>query len=74
MCLVLVGGKMSESNTAARVAELEKQLTELQNRLPAHSVPPSMIAELDELEEALARARRQWQEERASEHLDLRDE
>ena len=56
---------MSESNIADRVAELEKQLTELQNRLPAHSVPPSMVIELDELEEALAEARQQWQEEQA---------
>jgi len=49
-----------------RVAELEKQLADLQARLPAHSVPPSMIAELDELEEELALARRQSQEERAN--------
>jgi len=48
---------------AARVAELEKQLADLQARLPAHSVSPSMIAELDELEEELALARRQWQEQ-----------
>jgi HAMP domain-containing protein len=50
---------MSEPNIAARVSELEQRLADLQARLPAHSVPPSMIAELDELEEALARARRQ---------------
>jgi hypothetical protein len=65
---------MSESNIAARVAELEKQLTDLQNRLPAHSVPPSMIVELDALEEALALARRQWQEEQAFGHTYFRDE
>ena len=59
---------MSESNVAARVAELEKQLIDLQNRLPAHSVPPSMILELDELEEALVQARRQWEEEQSSGH------
>lgn len=45
--------------------ELEQQLADLQARLPAHSIPPSMIAELDELEEALAQARRQWQKEPA---------
>ena len=55
-----------ESEIAARVAELEKQLADLRARLPAHSVPPSMMAELDELEEALAQARRQWQEEAES--------
>jgi hypothetical protein len=53
---------MPESNIAARVVRLEKQLADLQARLPAHSIPPSMIAELDELEETLAQARRQWQE------------
>jgi HAMP domain-containing protein len=53
------------SESAARVAELEKQLADLQARLPAHSVPPSMIAELDELEEALAQARRQWEDAKA---------
>jgi len=56
---------MSESDIADRVAELEKQLADLQARLPAHSIPPSMIAELDDLEEALASAQRQWQEAQA---------
>ena len=51
--------------SAARVAELEKQLADLQSRMPAHSVPPSMIVELDELEEELALARRQLGEEGA---------
>jgi hypothetical protein len=59
---------------AARVAELEKQLAELQNRLPAHSIPPSMVIELDGLEEALAQARRQWQEEQAFGRAHVRDE
>jgi hypothetical protein len=48
-------------DVSARVAKLEQQLVDLQARLPAHSIPPSMIAELDALEEALALARRQWQ-------------
>jgi len=48
------------------VAELEKQLADLQARLPAHSIPPSMIAELDALEEALALARSQWQAQQAA--------
>ena len=65
---------MSESDIAARVAELEKQLTDLQNRLPAHSVPPSMIIELDDLEEALAQALRQLQEEQAFGRTYVRDE
>ena len=57
--------KISESSAAARVAELEKQLADLQARLPAHSVPVSMMVELDELEEELALARRQWREDQA---------
>lgn len=51
------------SEAAARVAELEKRLADLQARLPAHSLPPSMMAEMDELEEALAQARSQWDAE-----------
>jgi hypothetical protein len=57
---------LPESEFAARVAELEKQLADLQARLPAHSISRSMIAELDDLEEALALARRQWLEEQAN--------
>ena len=33
--------------------ELEMQLADLKGRWPAHSVPPSMWQELEELEEAL---------------------
>ena len=57
---------MSEPDINARVAELEKQLADLRARLPAHSIPPSMIAELDELEEALILARRNQREARSS--------
>jgi hypothetical protein len=53
---------MPESSIEAQVARLEKQLADLQARLPAHSIPPSMMAELDEVEEKLAQARRLWQE------------
>ena len=56
---------MSKSEAAARVEQLEKQLADLEARLPAHSVPPSMIAELDELEEVLTEARHEWQEQQA---------
>ena len=33
---------------------LESRLADLKARLPAHSVPPSMIIELEDLEEQLA--------------------
>ncbi|MGW8225369.1 MAG: hypothetical protein ACWGOY_06540 [Anaerolineales bacterium] len=37
----------------AQISELEAQLAELESRLPAHSVPPSMIAEMDRLDEKI---------------------
>jgi hypothetical protein len=36
-----------------RIAQLEKEIEEIEARLPKHSVPPAMIIELEELEEAL---------------------
>jgi hypothetical protein len=44
-------------NTTTRVAELEKKIADLKARLPKHSIPASMLIELDELEEALEEAR-----------------
>jgi len=38
------------------VAALQARLADLQARLPAHSIPPAMMAELDEIEEQLERA------------------
>ena len=38
-----------------RVTELEEQIADLKKRWPAHSVPPAMMAQLDALEEELAR-------------------
>ena len=40
---------------ATHIVELEKQIADLKARLPKHSVPPAMMIELEELEEALAR-------------------
>lgn len=37
-----------------RIAELTRQLEDLRKRMPAHSIPPALMAELDELEEQLA--------------------
>lgn len=37
------------------IKELEKKINDLKKRFPAHSVKPSMIDELEELEEELAR-------------------
>ncbi len=41
-----------------RVHEVEKRIADLKSRWPAHSVPPAMLEELDELEEELERLRR----------------
>ena len=45
------------SDAAGRIAELEERIADLKARLPRHSVPPSMIIELEDLEEELERAR-----------------
>lgn len=39
------------------IAKLESRLEDLQARMPAHSIPPAMQTELDELDEQLAAAR-----------------
>lgn len=36
-----------------RIIELKRQIEDLKKRLPAHSIPPAMMAELDDLEERL---------------------
>ena len=52
--------KMSSSE---RIEEIKRQIEDLKKRLPAHSIPPAMIAELDELEEQLeAELRKQRRE------------
>ena len=40
------------SNTV-RIAQLEKEIEEMQARIPKHSVPPAMLIELEDLEEEL---------------------
>jgi len=42
-----------------RVAELERRIADLKARLPKHSIPPSMLIELDELEEELEQAQQE---------------
>jgi len=39
------------------IAALEARLADLKARLPAHSIPPAMMAELDEIEEQLDQAK-----------------
>ncbi len=45
---------VDEPRELTQIEELEAKLADLQARLPAHSIPPSMMMELDELEEELA--------------------
>ncbi len=40
-----------------RIEELEAQIADLKKRWPAHSVPPALMEQLDELEEELSRER-----------------
>ncbi|MHB1043330.1 MAG: histidine kinase [Eubacteriales bacterium] len=40
---------------AEKIKELEKNLADLRKRLPAHSVKPHMLQEIEKLEEELER-------------------
>ena len=46
---------------AERKKELEEKLAELMSRWPAHSVPPAMAIEREELEEELEKIDKQMQ-------------
>jgi hypothetical protein len=47
---------MTPPASSPEIAELEARIAELRSRLPKHTPPPSMLIELDELEDALERA------------------
>lgn len=49
--------------TNERIEQLEKQIADLKNRWPSHSVPPAMMTHLDELEEELNHAIEQREQE-----------
>ncbi len=40
-----------------RIAQLEKEIDEIKARMPKHSVPPSLIIELEDLEDELEELR-----------------
>jgi hypothetical protein len=42
-----------------RIQEIEEKIADLKARWPAHSVPPSMWQELEELEEELERVKKE---------------
>lgn len=54
---------MNQQTPEERIAELERQIAELEARLPQHSIPPAMLIQLEELEETLEAARSQMAEE-----------
>ncbi len=41
------------TNREAQIEDVQRQIADLKSRWPAHSVPPAMIQQLDELEEEL---------------------
>lgn len=45
------------------IEELEELIADLKARLPKHSIPPAMLIELEDLEEALEQARSSVAEE-----------
>lgn len=46
-----------------RVREIEEKIADLKGRWPAHSVKPSMLQELEELEEELEQAKKAERED-----------
>lgn len=55
---------MSKTSPAvASVIEIERRLADWKSRLPAHSISPGLMAELDAMEEALEEARSQLRDE-----------
>lgn len=56
---MLIKKDMPPEEIAVHIRELEKQIADIEARLPAHSTPPSMIQELEELEEELERLKGQ---------------
>ena len=47
--------------TQERIRELERRIADAKARLPAHSIPPAMILELEDLEDELARLRLEYE-------------
>ena len=53
---------MNNDTANNRIQELEEKIADLKKRWPAHSVPPMMMQELDDLEDELAEALKQAQQ------------
>ena len=48
---------MEKTDNAGRIESLERELAELRAAAPAHSMPPSLLMRIEELEDALHEAR-----------------
>ena len=48
---------MAEEVRGERLRELDRRIADMRARMPAHSVPPAMIIELEDLEEELSTLR-----------------
>ena len=54
-----------------RIEDLEARIADLEARLPKHSIPPAMVAQLDQLEEALEEARREAEMEESDDRRNV---
>ncbi len=54
----MTGGRCNWEMNSDRVREIEEKIAELKARWPAHSVPIKMWQELEELEDALEKAKK----------------
>lgn len=52
----MVKSKPANSDLEERIVRLQQQLADLRRRLPAHSISPHLMQQMDELEEALEEA------------------
>ena len=59
-----VGKKVQKMVKADRIEELEEQIAALKRQWPAHSVPPSLLQRLDDLEDELELERKKVAEDK----------
>lgn len=59
-----VGKKVQKMVKADRIEELEEQIAALKRQWPAHSVPPSLLQRLDDLEDELELERKKVVEDK----------
>ena len=52
------------------IKELERQIAELKSRWPAHSVPPTMLQQLEDLEEELEKELKKIAEDKTDAQAD----